>query len=349
MKILIIGKFSEDQFGYHISDTLKDMGHSVIELEFGLKNEYNYPAVVQKIRQANSIFSEALNNFTFFRKLRLKKLDKILNENKIDLTIVTHDFLFPDEAEFIKKRTLGPLVLWFPDTISNFNKAIFIISDYDFLFFKDPYLVTTLNKDYNITNAFYLPECFNPKYHKTIELTDSDIKKYGCDISTYGSAHVFRIKLFSQLRGYNIKIWGPSAPLWINDKNKIETIFTGIYVTNTEKSKAVLSATINLNTLHPAEVTGLNTRAFEIAGIGGFQMIHWRPGLNQLFEDQKEIVSFKNYIDMKEKIDFYLANESIRKKIAKAGWERAKKDHTFHLRLQLLLDTASGNQKGYEI
>ncbi len=114
-----------------------------------------------------------------------------------------------------------------------------------------------------------------------------------------------------------------------------------------QKAKAFSAAKIVLNNLNPGEIWGINCRAFEIPACGGFEMINYRKGLSQLFEIDKEIVSFNNYNDLIEKIDYYLANDTDANAIAEAGRIRAHKDHTYTHRLQLLLKTVFENAKGF--
>jgi spore maturation protein CgeB len=350
MNILVIGKFSAGQFGYHISDSLRDMGYQTIEFDPTLKYKYSRTTLGRRVHQLNHIIVNNLINTQYFRDRRKNRLGKILNSQIIDLTICTHDFLFPGEVDLIKAKSKSPVVFWFPDSVANFNRAFFLISNYDYLFFKDPYIVKILREQYNKSNVYYLPECCNPRFHKPVLLNTEDKEKYGCDITTYGSPHNIRTSFFIQLLSYNynIKIWGNQPPLWMKDK-EIKSLYTGVYVFNDSKSKAVLAAKININTLLPSEIFGLNARAFETAGIGGFQMIHWRPGLAQIFEDGKELVSFKIFDELKEKIDYYLTNEVERTIIAKAGKVRANKDHTYNLRIQLMLKTVFENATGFEL
>lgn len=350
MNVLIIGKFSPDQFGFHIADTLKDMGHNVIEFDPTLKYKYSKTTLGRRLHQLNHLIVNNLVSTQYFRNKRKKKLEKILIKNKIDLTISTHDFLYQDEVDFIKSKTKVPIAMWFPDSVAGFQKGFFFISDYDFLFFKDQYIVKILKENYNKKNVHYLPECCNPKYHKSVVLSEYDIQKFGCDITTYGSPHNPRSLFFSQLinKNYKIKIWGHQPPIWLND-NKIKSLYMGEYIYNESKAKSVLAAKINLNTLHPTEINSLNARAFEIAGIGGFQMIHWRAGLKDLFEDGKELVSFNNFDELIEKINFYLNNPDERKRIASAGQIRAYKDHTYQKRLTTIIEVVFNNGKAFYI
>lgn len=342
MNILLIGKFKEGQFGYHIADTLKDMGHKVFNYDPTFPVKYHNNLIARRIYQFKNLLYNNLLTFSAFKKIKRKKLYEILESTKIDLTICTHDFLEPDEVDKIKQLSSAPIVMWFPDSVSGFNRGFFMIADYDFLFFKDPYIVKTLTENYNKKNVYYLPECCNPKFHKSISLTEDDLNKYGCDITTYGSPHNVRTSFFSQLLNYqyDIKIWGHQPSIWLKDK-KLKSLYTGEYIFNESKAKSVLAAKININTLHPSEVIGLNARTFEIAGIGGFQMIHWRPGLADLFEDAKEIASFNNFDELIEKINYYLNRPEERELIAKAGQIRAYKDHTYEIRLTTLINIVS--------
>lgn len=349
MNILIIGKFSEDQFGFHISETLKEIGHTTLNFVPLLEYKSSKTVMGRRLNQLNHLIYNNLINTQFFREQRKKKLSKLIGNSKIDLTICSHDFLYPDEVTILKDKTKSPVVMWFPDSVAGFQKGLFFISDYDFIFFKDPYIVQILQSDYNKKNVYYLPECCNPKYHKTVDLNSEDINHYGCDITTYGNPHNIRSSFFKQLiaNNYKIKIWGHQPPIWLND-NKIKSMYKGEYVFNESKAKSVLAAKVNLNTLHPTEINSLNARTFEIAGIGGFQILHWRAGLSDLFEDGKELVSFKNFAELIEKINYYLEKPEERKIVAKAGQLRAYKDHTYKDRLKLLLDTVLGGANGFE-
>jgi hypothetical protein len=72
-------------------------------------------------------------------------------------------------------------------------------------------------------------------------------------------------------------------------------------------------------------------RLFESTGRGGFTIFPYIKGIEDMFEIDKEIVTY-NYGDFKEledKIRYYLQNGEEREKIRSAGHNRAKKDHTY--------------------
>jgi len=344
MNIIVIGKFSNDQFGFHIADTLKDMGHIVFTYDPSFLYKYYNNLLLRRIHQINQTIYNNLLMINTFRNFNRKKLYEIVKEHKIELIICTHDYLYPYEVKKLKNNLRVKVVLWFPDSVANFNKASFLISDYDGLFFKDTYLVKVLREQYNKQNIYYLPECCNPKYHKNVVVQDKEKEFYEADISTYGSPHNIRTSFFFQLLKYNykIKIWGHQTPIWLKDK-ELKALYKGVYVFNESKCKAVLAAKININTLHPSEINGLNARTFETAGIGGFQIIHWRPSLQDNFEDGKEIISFNNFDELIDKINYYLDKPNERATIARAGQLRAYKDHTYSHRIGVLFATIFDN------
>ena len=120
-------------------------------------------------------------------------------------------------------------------------------------------------------------------------------------------------------------------------------------VLNEDKARAFLGAKIVLNNLHFGEIWGANVRMFEAAGIGAFQMVDWRPGIAQLFEDRKELVTFRGVADLKRQIDIYLPQAEERRAIGEAWKRRAHAEHTYRHRLDLLLETLSGTGRGFPL
>jgi spore maturation protein CgeB len=338
-KIIVVGKFYDDSFANHIFETLKYMNHDVYKYEIS-KNEkilfLKKNKLFYRIYLLLNLLQSILDSFIFFRTYKQKKLIKyIATYNSLDLILFTYDFLWPIEITEVKKITKAKIALWYPDALSTFGKGFFMNADYDFLFFKDPYIVKNFN---NILKSqiHYLPECFNPNRH-TIEVGKYDSDFYKCDITTAGNQHSWRNIFFEHLKGYDIKFWGLNPPIWM-PRGLLHSFYQGKPVYNTEKAEAFINSKIVLNNLHYSEIEGLNVRCFEAAGIGAFQIVDWRPGLNDLFIENDEIVSFKTIDELKDKLNFYLSNEHERNRIAINGKKRAFKDHTYQVRLQKLLN-----------
>jgi spore maturation protein CgeB len=347
MNILIIGKFYTEGFALHIADTLVNMGHNVKRFEPGFKQGKLAGRLGHRIDQVRSVIYSATDSLPPIRAQRMKSLWQVAEQGHLDTVIVCHDFLWPAEVSELKHRTHAKVAMWFPDAMVNFRRGFFMTAAYDALFFKDPYIVHALG-DVLQSPVYYLPECFNPARHYLAEAELGDLSDYQCDITTAGNQHSWRVAFFKNLSAYNVKIWGNPAPLWMA-AGIVNSMHQGRGVYNHDKVRAFRGAKIVLCNLNYSEIWGVNVRCFEAAGAGAFQMVDWRPGLSHLFEEGKEIITFKSIVELKQKIDYWLPREAERRAIAEAGRLRAHAEYTYSHRLTLLLDTLAGNAQGFPV
>jgi spore maturation protein CgeB len=275
----------------------------------------------------------------------MKGLWRAAEQGPLDVVIVCHDFLWPVEVAELKRRTRAQVAMWFPDSVVNFGRGWFMNAPYDGLFFKDPYIVHAF-ADVLRSPVYYLPECFNPERHWLPEAAIGHDVAYQCDITTAGNYHSWRVACYKHLAVYDVKVWGNPPPLWIA-AGEMARMHQGRAVYNHDKVRAFRGAKIVLNSVLYSEVWGVNARCFEAAGAGAFQMVDWKPGLAQLFEHGKELITFRSMTDMKEHIDYWLPREEERRAIAGAGMRRAHEEHTYALRLRVLLETLAGMRHGY--
>jgi len=79
-----------------------------------------------------------------------------------------------------------------------------------------------------------------------------------------------------------------------------------------------------------------NMRLFETTGVGTCMIVDWKQNLHELFEDNKEIVTYTSAEECLEKVTWLLDHPKEREEIARAGQLRTLKEHTFNRRaLQL--------------
>jgi len=346
VKVLVIGRFYEEGVASFVADELEALGHRALRHDPGPKlAAFGSRAAfyVNRVRQQVAAGLKAARAVLGVGKDNPALRALIRTSGGIDLVISTHDYLTPAEAQMVKAETKAPLALWFPDPVWSFRRHMFLNAPYDFLFFKDPYIVDLLRRNLG-AHAFYLPECFSPR--SLAEPVGASDPGYQADICTAGNLYAYRVAFFRNLAGRDVKIWGLPAPLWM-DLGEVKPMVQNRFVAHGEKVRAFRGAKIVLNNLNPSEIWGTNVRTFEICGAGGFQIVDSRPGLSQLFEIGKELVTFGSAEDLKVKIDHYLAAPEERGAIAKAGRARAWAEHTYAHRLQLLLDTVGGRQQGF--
>jgi len=85
----------------------------------------------------------------------------------------------------------------------------------------------------------------------------------------------------------------------------------------------------------------LKMRPFQAVGAGAMVMNEYCPELEDLFEIGKEIVTFEygNMEELRDKLSWYVSHDKERKRIARAGYQRGRKQHTFAARIKQIFDT----------
>ena len=73
----------------------------------------------------------------------------------------------------------------------------------------------------------------------------------------------------------------------------------------------------------------IKTRDFEAPCCGSLLLTKDTKEIAEYFVPNEEIITYKDANDAAEKIKYYLKNEDEREKIAKKGYERVIKDHTY--------------------
>ncbi len=85
-----------------------------------------------------------------------------------------------------------------------------------------------------------------------------------------------------------------------------------------------------------APVKQVRLRDFEAPMSGAFYMVEAFDELAEFFEPDKEIVFFSRPEELVEKARYYLAHEAERERIRQAGLRRARSEHTWQQRFQMV-------------
>jgi spore maturation protein CgeB len=109
-------------------------------------------------------------------------------------------------------------------------------------------------------------------------------------------------------------------------------------VTRKEKALIFESAGAVLNTLHPGEIRGVNCRLFEATGSGGAVVTEWRPELDAMYVEDKEIIAFRDFTELVQKLKWLIERPSASRELGLAGASRAHADHTYEHRLGQMLE-----------
>jgi spore maturation protein CgeB len=331
--MLIGHRAGPDTMEKHVLFTLRAMGYEVEH--FNIKDAY--PLGHKIDRYAQVILRGVLREP---ERLGEKKLVRRIDDYRPDLILVLlGSTLSPKTVSRIRKIHKGPVVCWCQDQMTTMGRQYLIGAGYDAIFVKDHYMVRFLRDFVGHPAVYYLPEACNPQLHKSVALSHADRSTFASDICMFGTLYYYRQAILEHLYRYDLKVWG-DVPDWLI--NRIGTKHTGALVYEEDKCKAVAGTKIVLNTLHYGEIEGLNCRAFEVAGCGGFQLVSWTPAVEEHFKVGEEIEVYHDRNELTEKVEFYLEQPERRHEIALAGQRRAYAEHTYRHRLARLVDLSGG-------
>ena len=106
-----------------------------------------------------------------------------------------------------------------------------------------------------------------------------------------------------------------------------------------EMPKVFHQSKINLNFTIPNIKSGIPLRIWDVLGAGGFLLTNYQAEIPLYFKEGEDLVCFDGVEDLVQKAGYYLAHEDERAQIAKNGYEKVKKYHSYVQRIQTILDT----------
>lgn len=335
LRVFVIGSQSfPDTLEWHVVDTLRHMGCAYelfdVRLTFGGARSF-ISGAIGKLTQTLLREPERLTEKSLLRRVAEFEPSLVL--------VILGNQLSPKTVARIRSVTNAPLVCWCQDQMTTLGRQYLLGAGYDAVFVKDRYLQDLFSRMIRSTAFHYLPEACNPRVHRTVEPDQRELARLRCDVMIAASLYYYRQEILQQLEEFDLKVWG-YRPDWL--VNRLDCWHGGGEILMDEKARAMSAARICLNTLHFAEVDGLNCRAFEIAGCGGFQLISSVPVLAQHFVPDREVVAFASVEELVERIRHYLAYPEQAAAIARRGQARAHAEHTYEHRLVKIFDVALG-------
>lgn len=105
---------------------------------------------------------------------------------------------------------------------------------------------------------------------------------------------------------------------------------------------------VNLNLTLRSIQTGIPLRCWDIMGAGGFLLTNYQADMLKHFEPGVDFDYFLDEEDLLRKIQYYLEHEEERKQIARNGYEKVKKYHTWGMRLKEIFRIVEEGEKWNE-
>lgn len=136
----------------------------------------------------------------------------------------------------------------------------------------------------------------------------------------------YRVQMVSRLakRYPNFKCYGTSWPNWSHEPQQ------------KEECKIYRGGKIGINLSHFNYDRYSSDRIHRLMGSGIMCLSHNYPGIELEYEIGKHLDVWNDFDELEQKIDYYLANETERKRIAKAGCDHVHKNHTWSNRIKEL-------------
>jgi spore maturation protein CgeB len=296
---------------YNFYQSLKDLGHEVIM--------FDYMAEYKRLGKSE------MNN----------QLLALVQSSKPDLAMFS---LYTDQldASVVSQLRLYTRTLcFFHDDTWRVEFSQFWARHFDFFTTPDVFgerKYATLG----LHNAIHFPFGCNEKLYRE---TGSP-KQY--DVSFVGAWHPYREWLIKRLHkeGVAVKAVGYRWPGGIVSHEQMVTLFNESRINLNMSNSASWDARYLLasprgliNRIRsPKSVEQLKARHFEINGSGGFQLSYYVEGLERHYEIGTEIGVYLDPDDLLKKIKLYLADDTLRESIARAGNQRTLAEHTFQKR-----------------
>ncbi|MBI2888543.1 MAG: glycosyltransferase [Candidatus Liptonbacteria bacterium] len=268
-------------------------------------------------------------------------------------------FIFPYTDEF-EERTLDELkkhtttLAWFADDhwrLWNYSR------------FLAPHLswaVTTWSKApeeyarYGISNIIRSQWACNPRMWHPVEVPAKDI-----EVSFIGQRNSARTRIVEELRRAGIEVWVRGWG-WPEGRLSEEEMIAGIsrskiclnFNNPPDRWRAKLFARLlfrrsgtrivpdvfhfpsNVRSWLNMAIPQIKARPFELAGCGAFVISGYADDLERYYEEGKEMAFYRTIPELIEKIRHYSARPEEREGIAKAGYERTLRDHTYEARFR---------------
>lgn len=319
MRILFFGvdNGSPPGFSYQCMEAIKRLGHEGKYMSF------------RKYKLHRNRFTNMLLNKLLFSSAERYNPDILIVNKGANI--------LPGYVERLKKQGIKT-VNWTLDEpfgeVNSFNR-ISNIAEYDYFFVFDPYYLPRL-KEIN-PKSYYLPCAADPEDNNREVIPVSE-RTYPYDIAFVGSHDKKREETLRDYSGYKIKVAGYRWNRITGDlKAKVDPrIYSG-----PDMSRIFNQSKVNINIHAPHSKEGVNIRTFEIPACKSFELCDYFSEIPKLFSMGKEIVCYHDKKELKELVDYYIddANHEERERIAAAGCERVKKEHTVRHRIETILKT----------
>ena len=261
-----------------------------------------------------------------------RNLMRLAREHKPDLIfVIKAKELTPDTLEVLK--TIAPTANWYPETVDHWNGIISAAPHYTYFFTFDQLVIDMLAKE-GIDNAHYLPFCGDVLPSDTWPQDHTSLKHDVVFIGSYHSERSDRELILAKVKDFGLNIWGSKA--W--QDTSLKSFYRGT-ISNDDMMEVYRTSKIVINHyITGLPGSGINLRPFEVTGCGALLINHdVRSDIFKHFKDGEEFIAFSGEDDIRAKVSYYMEHEEERRRVARNGFLRTQRDHTYDIRIAEVL------------
>ncbi len=302
-------KGCDEEWSAQIGEELKTRGETKIFLE-GRHNVAINPA---------TIFRHIKREFLGYPQYPIRpkqinnRLLKICKEFKPDVLICMKGI--PFDPKIIKQIKCKKICIN-NDDFQHFNEEL--MREFDFIFTPAEDYIPKY-KELGVKSEWMGYAC-TPAIQKNLNLK----KEY--NISFVGRTRPEREPYFDKMKKFE------KCFLWLNKGGNLLTFKKFTEIMN--KSKININMHQELMKIHR---TKSNLRVYEVLGCGQFLLTDKAGGMEDLFKENKHMVTYKDADDMEDKIKYWLERDEEREKMGLAAQKEILKKHTIKNRVDQIL------------
>jgi spore maturation protein CgeB len=258
---------------------------------------------------------------------------------------------FPTDSILWLKQQGIKTAVWLTEDPYFMDRTLPLIKHYDYMFTIDT-AALEVYREKGHKQVYHLPLATNPEVFRPRQVEET----FKSDICLVGYPYPDRVnfvKLLLRYTPYKIRIVGDWGNLlrkykrYPNLSMKKGWVSPDLVANYYNGAKIVLNTHRPYNEKHNQNQSGIvgksiNNRTFDVAACAAFQIIEYKEGLSDHFEEEKEIVSFRSFEELVKKIHYYIQLDAIRNDIAIKARARVLKEHTFEHRLEKMVSIFEG-------
>ena len=309
-----------------LAQSFRGMGHTLIEVDAEDYVPWRWNGFVSRV----------------FRRLFLRALVDDYNRDILKQAQSSEfDFVVVFKGMYLKPETLlalralgKPVYNFYPD-VSFEDHGSYIpaaLRCYDCIFTTKSFHGAKEIAAFHINELLQIRHGFDPEVHRPVQLSPSQIARYGCDVSFVGCWSPEKERLISCIlksrSSFKVIVYGIGWKYSSSNFKKMlgQNLRGGVF--GDELAVVYNASKINLGLLSKAAsdesiADQTTVRTFQIPASRSFMLHEDTPEVRTYFEPDKEIMVFANENELLLKIDEALNESKLRNLIAENGYRRS--------------------------